>query len=99
MCASGDKSPEDPTEPFSGIQGVTSLLSSSTNFSTTILLAPEYPFAKFTALNRTTPLAISIGKGFPTLQEWLITIFFCNWPVCSLEILTSANFPNPVVIP
>ena len=41
MWASGDKSPDDPTDPFSGIQGVTSLLSNSTNFSTTILLAPE----------------------------------------------------------
>ena len=69
MCESGAKSPLAPSEPFSGIIGVTSAFNILIKVSTVSNFAPEKPLAKAFALSTWAALAVSIGSGLPTPHE------------------------------
>ncbi len=95
----GAKSPDAPSEPFSGIIGCTPLFIISTKVCNVSNLIPEYPLAKLFTLSNIIALTVSSLKGLPTPQEWLIIKFSWSSLESSLDIATSENLPNPVVIP
>ena len=65
-CDKGAKSPDAPTDPFSGTTGIISFSTINKIRSTTSKVTPEYPFDKACAFAINMVLEISFLIGFPT---------------------------------
>ena len=99
MHESGAKSPEAPTEPFSGTIGWIPAFSISSKVCRVSSRMPEFPLAREFALKSIAALTYFCSYGLPIEQVWLIIKFRCSTAVCSVSIATFANLPKPVVSP
>lgn len=96
---SGARSPEAPTVPFSGIIGMKFALNAEMIFSKFSGSMPLLPLLSVFILNIVILLTVFIGKGFPTQTEWDRIRLFWSTALSWKEIILSAKFPNPVLIP
>ena len=99
MWANGARSPEAPTDPCSGITGITPRSNTVPICSINSQRTPEAPRPKESNFRTIISLTMFSGNGSPTPQQCERMRFRCNELICSLGILVLANFPNPVLIP
>ena len=99
MWASGARSPEAPTDPCSGITGITPRSNNVPNSSINSQRTPEAPRPNESNLRTIISLTMFSGNGSPTPQQCERIRFRCNELICSLGILVLASLPNPVLIP
>src|SRR3954447_11891919 len=98
-CASGARSPEEPTEPRLGTTGVTWCSSISTSCSTTSTRTPERPRRSELASRNIIPRTISSASGSPAPTEWERSRLSCSCAASSGAIETVTRSPKPVFTP
>ena len=69
ICANGAKSPEAPTEPWSGITGYIPLLSKSSIKTMVFQDTPDAPRPKERSFNAIINRVVPKSKAFPTPQQ------------------------------
>ena len=99
MWDRGARSPLAPREPFWGMTGVTPRFSMATRVSTSSRRVPEKPLARLLTRRSMMPRATSRGKGSPAPTAWVTIRFLWSCLHSSWVMVTSLNFPKPVVIP
>ncbi len=98
-CASGARSPLAPTEPFSGIQGMTPALNSASSVSTTSRRTPEWPRARLIILVAMTRRTTSSASSAPIPAQCDNTRLRCNSANRSGAMRVWASLPKPVLMP
>ncbi len=99
MWDRGARSPEAPSEPFSGITGCTPAFSMLTRVSTSSGRTPEDPWHSALARSSSIARTASAGRGRPQPTAWLTIRLCCSRLTCSAEIRTLLSAPKPVLMP
>ena len=98
-CASGARSPEAPTEPCTGMTGVTPRASMPSSSAISSQRTPDAPRPSDSSFNAIVSRTIGSGVGSPTPAQWERTRLRCSAAVSSGAILTLASLPKPVFTP
>ncbi len=99
MCASGARSPEAPTEPWTGTTGVTARSSIPCSSSTSSQRTPEAPRPSETSFSAIISRTTAPGVGAPTPEQCDRIRLRCSRAVSPSGILTLASLPKPVLTP
>ena len=97
--ASGARSPEAPTEPFAGMQGSTSWVSSAISASITDQRTPEWPRASEAALRARIRRTTGRGSSGPVPTACDRIRLRCNSRSRAGSIRVLASRPKPVLMP
>ena len=98
-CARGARSPDAPTEPFSGIHGITPALNRLISASTSSIRIPEWPRARLIILVAITRRTTSSGNNSPKPTLCDSTRLRCSSASLAAGMDVCASLPNPVLIP
>jgi len=99
MCARGARSPEAPTEPWSGTTGVTRRSIIAASISINSGRTPDAPIASECARRRSMARTTSRGAGGPTPALCERSRFSCSARASSGATALSFSRPKPVVTP
>ena len=99
MWASGARSPDAPTEPWSGITGITPAPSMSWMSWTVLHGTPDAPRPRDSSFSAIISRVVAVSRVSPTPQQWLRIRLRCRVAVSSGRIFTVASLPNPVFTP
>jgi hypothetical protein len=99
MCASGARSPDAPTEPFSGITGTTPLSSMASISSTVAGFTPDAPRPSEISFSAMISRTMSADSGWPMPQQCDRIRLRCSVATSSGAMRTEASFPKPVLMP
>ena len=99
ICARGARSPEAPTLPRLGTQGVRPICSKVSNCLKVVREIPDWPRPSAWIFSCSIRRVISGGTGSPTPHAWLRSRFCCSAVSCSSSILLLASTPKPVLMP
>ena len=97
--ASGARSPLAPTDPRLGTTGWTAALSIAMSRSSVSSRMPEWPRASTLARSAIIARTTGTGRRSPTPAAWLRSRLICSASSASGAMRTSANDPNPVLMP
>ncbi len=97
--ASGERSPDAPSEPSSGTAGVMPALSRATMARTRSGRAPETPAARVRAFSSCMARTTSASTSAPMPAAWLWTRAYWTCSACSGGTRVVASAPKPVVTP
>ncbi len=98
-CASGARSPDAPSEPFSYTMGWTRSFAKRIKRSTSSGVTPEKPLASPLTLRINIRRTSSAGISSPTPTAWLRIRFSCSCSIFDGAMRVSARMPKPVLMP
>ena len=98
-CASGARSPDAPTEPFSGTTGSTSASSKASKASMTVRRTPDTPCARLAAFSNNISRTTGAASGWPTPAQCDSTRFDCKRARSASAMRVCASLPKPVLMP
>ncbi len=98
-CASGARSPDAPTEPFSGMTGTTPRISICRSRSSVDSRTPERPPARTLARKSMSARTSCGGSGVPVPAACERSRLRCSRRKSGFLIDTSASVPKPVLMP